>query len=305
MSDLPHELSPAQHEAKQILAKLLSRLRETDSKYYPRYGKWIERHSRLEEFCLQCIRPQVWSFLQGRWSLDALKTIAGDLRFEGRGVYLNGVLGLDRRVRVYVGQAACIRQRVAQHLNFRYRRDNPSLHYHAMQRSTYNAIGLLATLPSPGLGSQILPGMDQPELLLNVLEMWMCLTFRSLPTQTLDTWLTGLEGVSKERKEGKEGQFGGLNIASPLDQGDKAREWVDLGDSDDPLVLDYLGLEWKTNELEQRKKKYTEAAKALAKREQDVILVPQWLVLGGLALALGFIVFSSSRPRLKFKGRLG
>jgi hypothetical protein len=71
MNDALLQLSPAQVEAQQILRHLLSKLKEPESKYHGKYGKWVERHPRLDDFCLRCIRPQVWSYLNGRWSLDA------------------------------------------------------------------------------------------------------------------------------------------------------------------------------------------------------------------------------------------
>jgi hypothetical protein len=274
MYDLPSDFTSAQLEAKKILAHLLERLKEEDSKHYPKYGKWVERHPRLDDFCFRCIRPQVWTFLNGRWSLDAMKAIGGDLKYEGRGLYLDGVLGLDRRVRIYIGQAGSIRSRVAQHLNFRYRRDNPSLHYHAMQNSIYNSIGLIAQVPSPNMGNQTLPGMDCPDLLLNVLEMWMCLVFRSLPLQTLDIWLPEDGTLKKGRKSGQEGEFGGLNVASPLDQGEKQREWLDLSECEDPLIREYLGRGRESSKVEvkeeedspvQRRINYTERAKSFNK----------------------------------------
>jgi hypothetical protein len=297
MYDLPAEFTQTQLEAQEILAHLLGRLKEKDSKYYGRYGKWVERHSRLEEFCFSCIRPHIWKYLQGRWSLDALKAVGGDLRYEGRGIYLDGVLGLDRRVRIYVGQAYSIRARIAQHLNFRYRRDNPSLHYHAMQNSIYNAIGLIAQIPSPNMGNHTLPGMDCPDLLMNVLEMWMCLVFRSLPLQTLEEWLPSNGSIRKGRKLGAEGEFGGLNIASPLDQGEKQREWLDLSDSEDPLVRDYLGrgktdtkVEVKTEEdaITQRKAEYVERAKNLNKHWRTSEPSPSQAV--GLVLGITMVV---------------
>jgi hypothetical protein len=274
MYDLPSDFTSAQLEAKKILAHLLERLKEEDSKHYPKYGKWVERHPRLDDFCFRCIRPQVWTFLNGRWSLDAMKAIGGDLKYEGRGLYLDGVLGLDRRVRIYIGQAGSIRSRVAQHLNFRYRRDNPSLHYHAMQNSIYNSIGLIAQVPSPNMGNQTLPGMDCPDLLLNMLEMWMCLVFRSLPLQTLDIWLPEDGTLKKGRKSGQEGEFGGLNVASPLDQGEKQREWLDLSECEDPLIREYLGRGRESSKVEvkeeedspvQRRINYTERAKSFNK----------------------------------------
>lgn len=71
MNDIPAELSPSQIEAQGILRHLLSRLKDPDSKYYARYGRWLNRHPRLDDICFRCVRPQVWSYLNGRWSLDA------------------------------------------------------------------------------------------------------------------------------------------------------------------------------------------------------------------------------------------
>ncbi|KAJ4991288.1 hypothetical protein SVAN01_03186 [Stagonosporopsis vannaccii] len=260
MNDLTTQYSPAQIEAQEILRHIIASLSNPASKYYNRYCKWLERHPRLDDFCFRCIRPQVWSYLNGRWSLDALKLIAGDLRADTRAIYLNGILGLDKSVRIYIGQASSLRPRIAQHLNFRYRRDNPSLHYHALQSSIYNAIGVLAVLPSPNMGGHALPGMDDPALLLNLLEMWMGLVFRTLPTAMMEEWMPG--DISPNRKEGKEGVFGGLNIRCPLDQGDIKACWVDLSESDDPLVREYVGvptfrqegLESQQNDIEKRKR---------------------------------------------------
>ncbi|XPS74861.1 hypothetical protein M3J09_006976 [Ascochyta lentis] len=307
MNDLPAQLSPAQIEAQQILKHLLSKLKDPESKYYGRYGKWVERHSRLDDFCFRCIRPQVWSYLNGRWSLDALKTIAGDLRADARAIYLNGILGLDKRVRIYVGQASSLRPRIAQHLNFRYRRDNPSLHYHALQSSIYNAIGVLAVLPGPGMGNHTLPGMDDPGLLLNVLETWMCLVFRSLPVSTLEEWIP--EGISSGQKEGKEGEFGGLNIRSPLDQGDGKAEWVDMSTSEDPLAREYLCAGSKKNEhpkeqteveTEKRKREYAEKARKLNQGQKGVSLSANTLVVFGMGVVLGVaLVKGFSAPMSK------
>jgi len=71
MEEHPKQLTAAQQEAQIILRDLLRRLKEPESKYYARYGKWVARHSKLDEFCFQCIRPNVWRFLDGRWNLDA------------------------------------------------------------------------------------------------------------------------------------------------------------------------------------------------------------------------------------------
>jgi hypothetical protein len=294
MNDLPVQFTPAQLEAQNILKHLLSKLQKPESKYHARYGKWIDRHPRLDDLCFPCIRPQVWAFLNGRWSLDGLKAIGGDLRTDARAVYLNGVLGLDKRVRIYVGQASSLRPRIAQHLNFRYRRDNPSLHYYALQRSIYNAISMLAMLPSPSMGGHALPGMDDPSLLLNVLEMWMGLVLRSLPTSMLEEWLP--EGVS-QMKEGREGVFGGLNVRCPLDQGDSKSGWIDLSESGDPLVREYLGVdatktpEVKDNardEVEKRKQEYANKARKMNQVQNDLSVSANALIAFGMGVVLGF-----------------
>jgi hypothetical protein len=301
MSDPPSSLSLAQLEAQTILTHLLFQLSSPSSKYYPRYGQWIERHPHLPAYLFHTIRPQVWTFLQNRWSLDALKLISGDLRSDSRAIYLNGVLGLDKRVRVYVGQSMSLRQRVAQHLNFRYRRDNPSLHYHALQYSVYNAIAVLAVLPA---------AVEKPELVMNVLEMWMCLVFRTLPEESLSEWLPSDGTINTARKEGKEGLFGGLNIACPVDQGVKNRTWVDLSKSEDPLVREYLETARKSSgvqsvkkeeedkpaqhEVVQRKERYKAKAKRYRESDDGGIIVPPWLVFGVVAVVAGFFLLKSN-----------
>jgi hypothetical protein len=162
-----------------------------------------------------------------------LKQVGGDIRSELSGVYFDGILGLDKVTRFYVGQSGNLRTRIAQHMNFRHRRDNPSLHYHAFQKSIYNVFGILAIVPPLSMGNHALPGMDRPNLLLNVLEMWMAMIFRSLPKQVLEPW--SLPKTENER------MFGALNISSPLDHGAKEREWVDLSKCNDHLVREYLG----------------------------------------------------------------
>ncbi|KAF1364963.1 hypothetical protein EJ07DRAFT_58130, partial [Lizonia empirigonia] len=294
MNDLSSTRTPAQIEAQQILNHLLSKLKEPNSRHHDKYGKWVSRHPRLDDFIFRCVRSQVWTYLSHRWSLDALKVIGGDLRSDARAIYLNGVLGLDKRVRIYIGQASSLRPRIAQHLNFRYRRDNPSLHYHALQSSIYNAIGVLAVLPGQGMGNHTLPGMDEPALLMNVLEMWMCLVFRSLPVPILDEWIP--DGISAGRKEGKEGEFGGLNIQSPLDQGDGTTEWVDLSTSEDPLVREYLSAgvvksEEKpdvVDDVELRKREYAEKARKLNHGQKGVTLSSNTLIVFGVGVVLGF-----------------
>ncbi|CAI6240669.1 unnamed protein product [Periconia digitata] len=293
MSGFPGNLSLAQQEAVDVLQHLLAKLKEPGSKYYERYGGLVERHADLDEFCFSCIRPYVWRFLEGRWNLDALKLVGGDLRSDSRGVYFSAIHGLDKQTRIYIGQSQHLRIRIAQHWNFRYRRDNPSLHYHAMQQSIFNVFGIVAVLPPPNAGNHALPGMDCPDLLLNILEMWMALAFKSLPKQTLVEWLP--EGA------GKDTPFGPLNISNPLETGGSERGWVDLSDSKDLLIQDYIrpekkkegAIEKMDEEPEKKPDLPPPTEKNRAIHEQLVIQISSRAMLIMVTAAfVGFAVFS-------------
>jgi hypothetical protein len=153
------------------------------------------------------------------------------------------------------------------------------------------------------MGNHTLPGMDDPVLLLNLLEMWMCLIFRTLPPQTLAEWTPS--DVDAKRKLGKEGEFGGLNIASPLEQGTGGWTHVDLSDSQDPLVHDYLDVQGqKTSRLNVRgetmsasemdphaatKKAYAEKAQRRNAGPRDQVNVSAGTFVAlGVAIVLGF-----------------
>jgi hypothetical protein len=202
---------------------------------------------------------------------------------------------------------------VAQHLNFRYRRDNGCLHYFALQESVYNVLGAVIVLPGGNGGGANSggPGTDDMALLMNVLEMWMCLVFRSLPMQLLEAWLPPDDDdgtVERKRKEGRDGVVGGLNVACPLDQGMKDRVFVDLSEEEDPIVRAYLKevRRKKREEKEKdegelvRRREYVEKARVYEGRGGD-IRVPQWVLYGALAGVLGYVLFSS-RGGQKLRG---
>lgn len=70
MNDLHTQFILEQVEAQVVLKHLLCKLSNPESRHYARYGRWIERHPQLDDFCFRCIRPQVWTYLSRRWSLD-------------------------------------------------------------------------------------------------------------------------------------------------------------------------------------------------------------------------------------------
>lgn len=203
------------------------------------------------------------------------------------------------RVRIYIGQTTSLNSRVKQHWNFRYRRDNPSLHYHAVQNSSFDIFAVLATLPSPRTpGYHDLPGMDRPDLLLNILEMWTCLLFRCLPQQILVEYLP----VTRALGEGHLNVA--LNISNPLEQGEKgSREWVDLSGSGDPLVQDYLkSLETKTGPVTVpdtpllEKSVVEEQTKTPELLPTSITISPTTLLVVGATILVGFLLLRE-RPR--------
>lgn len=85
-------------QARTILAHLLSKIKEKDSKYYGRYAEWLNAQEGFETFLFRCVRAEVWRCLQtGCEYVDACKAVGGDIRFEGRGIYMDGILGVDKR----------------------------------------------------------------------------------------------------------------------------------------------------------------------------------------------------------------
>ena len=122
----------------------------------------------------------------------------------------------------------------------------------------------------------------------------MGLVFRTLPASMLEDWMP--EGVSPARREGKEGLFGGLNIRSPLDQGDSKSDWIDLSESEDSLVREYVGSGHAKNEehdrlqdeIEKRKKEYAEKARKLNQAGKEVGVSVNTIVVFGMGVVLGF-----------------
>jgi hypothetical protein len=165
--------------------------------------------------------------------------------------------------------------------------------------------------------------MEKSDLVMNVLEMWICLVFRSLPSDTLGEWLPDDELVDKGRKTAKHGVVGGLNVATPLDQGVGVKDmpFVDLSGEVDPVIRDYLremkrrkgnvqevenvkiedeAVEVDEEERALRKKMYAEKARRYRNRRGTDIVIPQWVILGALAVGVGVLLFrSSGGPRGK------
>ena len=99
--------------------------------------------------------------------------------------------------------------------------------------------------------------------------------------------------------------FGGLNIRSPLDQGDSKSDWIDLSESDDPLVREYVGPgvakneehDLLQNEIEKRKKEYAEKAWKRNQTGNAAGVSVNTIIVFGMGVVLGFaLVKGLSRP---------
>jgi hypothetical protein len=94
-----------------------------------------------------------------------------------------------------------------------------------MDRSISDRFVVLATLKR---------ATSRPDFVMNLLEMWCCLLFRSLPLNALEEWIQGEEEFYLNVPS--------LNVALPLDNGDdkaskRAINW--LKDARDPLARGY------------------------------------------------------------------
>lgn len=51
-------------EARDVLSHLFSKVQQPHSKFYSRYGTWIQRHQGLEDLIFKCLRPEVLTWLR-------------------------------------------------------------------------------------------------------------------------------------------------------------------------------------------------------------------------------------------------
>lgn len=132
-------------------------------------------------------------FLGAELNFGKVQSLGGDLTYYGRAIYLHILYFADGKTRLYVGQAYNLSHRInTQHADFRYRRDNASLHNYAVDRSVGDEFVILATLRER---------TERPELVLNLLECWMSFMFATLPESTMAEWLGS-------REEGEKTVFG-------------------------------------------------------------------------------------------------
>jgi hypothetical protein len=169
--------------------------------------------------------------------------------------------------RYYVGQSRKLKQRMADHMDFRYREKNPSLHYYALQRSKSDYFVTLSHVPDADtcerLGIQGDRGKDS-YLFLDLLETWCCLMFQTLPEKYLNDFLP-----HDMPRQGNRG----LNLQLPLRNLRKSGfDWPEIRDiwneSSDPLHEEYyswrsLKFHYSTKEVAEHRERGLEICKKL------------------------------------------
>lgn len=228
-----------------ILQRLLEDISEPSSRHFDRYGEFVfTGGDELVQLLHRCVRKELWDLVGQTWStshpsearpsVEALSLVGGDTTFYGRAIYLHILAFPENITRLYVGQAFNLAARVKnQHSDWRYRRDHPSLHNFAMDRSISDQYVVLAVIRE---------ACERTDLVLNLLEMWMALWLGTLPDEVMQAWLGSLppEDAMSTTDSGK---IFGLNVAEPLDQGDQ-EAWKSsfgtLKNSSDEMATDYF-----------------------------------------------------------------
>lgn len=195
-----------------------------------------------------------------------------DTNYTGRAIYLH-VVEVSGTPRFYVGKALKFHNRVEQHMCFRYRQKNPSLHYYALQHSQSDYFVTLSYVPDTNscrrLGIQS-AGTQTSELLMDLLETWCCLMFRSLPRKYLKEFLPMDFQLQKTNCEN-------LNLKLPLQN--SGADWNEtrgiLLASSDPFYQEYYF--YKAQKFHHEKREmimHRESGKEICKKLDNVPPTP-------------------------------
>ncbi|KAF2460780.1 hypothetical protein BDY21DRAFT_131720 [Lineolata rhizophorae] len=238
--------------ARSVLSCILGKLSLPECPYHERYSAVTAvPRKELEDLLWSCLLDNVRELFENNRLFTQNVNIPHDPTYAGRAIYIHSITTNDARqplspirspqstsrnqtVRIYTGQTRNLRHRISQHTSFRYRRDNPSLHYYALQQSASDRFQTLATLTAPSSA----PGMHRPDLVLNILEMWCGVVLQTLPADIVKAWTP--PGILIRKMPWRP-----LNVALPFDQGDmengaSSSMWNYLKREDAALVNGYL-----------------------------------------------------------------
>ncbi|KAJ9668658.1 hypothetical protein H2201_001300 [Coniosporium apollinis] len=151
--DLESETRKSSSKSVNLASGMQSRrkLRSRSSRHYQRYGALLESApDQIEALLWNCILPDVLRHIE-REDFHPRNAIPHSSRsgpypttYHGRSIYLHTIYAPDGHIRLYIGQAYNHPFRIAQHLDFRYRRTHRSLHHYALELSALDAFTLLA-----------------------------------------------------------------------------------------------------------------------------------------------------------------
>lgn len=187
----------------------------------------------LDFFELQKETAQELLVLQSSLRL-AIKTIIitvlrhknPDSGYSGEAIYLHVIIDHQDIRRFYVGQTSNLANRLQKcHMDFRHRRNRPSLHYYAMDHSREDYYVTLAYIPNQEGCEQL--GVYSPQRLFqNIVEMWCSLMLRTLSEKYLDEFLP--PDIKQRDKESEYlNALLPLNVRLPLAQ-DTRPDWAEL-----------------------------------------------------------------------------
>jgi len=165
-------------------------------------------------------------------SVNSLLGLGGDLSDDGPGVYMHIITDKKDPTHyyLYVGQANNLQRRISDHCRDSYQQNHMSLHYHVLRSMGGQGTFVILTKYSPG-------DDDVNVFLLNIMEMWCCMIFQTLPEKTLDQYLPADVKIPHPGAH--------LNLALPLSQFPDDPEEIKKSfshalDSTDPLIVEYF-----------------------------------------------------------------
>ncbi|KAI9874704.1 MAG: hypothetical protein M1830_009383 [Pleopsidium flavum] len=222
---------PINDRSEDPIALLKHLLPIIQTKHAERYGELLDGVglTKLQDQAMRSLRPNVRTLFKDKkqYHVQSLREIGGNISYKGPGHYMH-VVELDPEVYyLYIGQSNNVARRIADHKLEIKRQSDEALHYRvACSEGMKGTFVLLSRCPS---------AIDEKTLasLLNIVETWCCLMFRTLPERTLREYLPAGALIPHPGAH--------LNVALPLYQASMswkefANAHAQLCDSPEPIV---------------------------------------------------------------------
>ncbi|KAI9879075.1 MAG: hypothetical protein M1830_009659 [Pleopsidium flavum] len=209
-------------------------LKVVKASYAEKYGALMAAGTEtIKKKIMENLSPAIISLFEKNKSLnvDNLLSIRGNFSSQQPSIYMHIIRKtLDpTQFYLYIGQAQDLQKRISQHTSPANRRKHPSLHYHVLESGSGSDSmhGTFVVLSSCNVSSTHL------QHYLNLMELFGCLLFQTLPEKILREFLPANVEIIKPGAH--------LNVASPIHQGMQNPGWslMLLRKSEDPLVQAY------------------------------------------------------------------